>query len=311
MDGTFAYIQGATFDEKDVVSRFNTKDRSLTRTRISIDQYDRASVSPDGNHVALEVQKSITESVKHIAVFDLETGVGQRLTYDHEESRAPTWSSNGKIYFAAGPISASSIYAKNADGTGQEELVVEEGDYPHASRDGQWLAYATSTDLRALNLETGDVTIIDSTFTKQGDPKISPDGRYIAFTADSQSSQFVSGGQRLFVRSFPDPNQFYERISEIYADDPEWAADGSSLFFRNRGQLFQLPVDLSGVFRKGGNAVQIGEVAGLNVRLAMDPLSGDLLLTHPPRSETSSSNASNLSIIENLPTYIDQLMNKR
>ena len=311
LDGTFAYVQGAVFNEQDVVTRYNDAEESLTRVDLPVDNYDRLSVSPDGEQVAVEVQVSTLGQEKHIDVFNMETGIGQRLTYANEESRAPTWSPNGKIYFSTGPSGNASIYSKNADGTGPEELVIEGGDYPHASSDGKWLAYATTSDLRALNLETGEITIVDSTFTKQGDPKISPNGRYISFTADSQTSQFVSGAQRLFVRSFPDPNQFYERISEIYADDPEWAADGSALYFRNRGRIFKLPVDISGVFRKVGGPTQIAEVAGINVRLTVDPISGDVLLTHPPSTSGNSPNATTLSIIENLPAHIDQLMNNR
>lgn len=309
LDGSFVYVPGATFDEDDIVTRYDSESKTRTRTALPIDQYDRASVSPDGKHIAVEVQISVTERKKHIAIFEVETGVGQRFTYANEESRAPTWSSNGKIYYSTGPSGDASIYSKNADGTGPEELLVEEGDYPHASRDGKWLAYATNTDLRAIHLETGEVTIVDSTFTKQGDPKISPDGRYIAFTADSQSSQFVSGAQRLFVRSFPDPNLFYERISEIYADDPEWAADGTGLFFRNRGRVYELPVDISGVFRKVSSATQIDEVPGINMRLTVDPSTGDIFFTHPPGNGGISVNSSQVTLIENLPAYIDQLTN--
>lgn len=310
-DGTFMYIEGATFDEDDIVERFDTERGTNSIAPIPMNQYDRGSISPDGSKIVLEVGAISGLNGKHLSVFDLQTGVEQRLTYQHEISRAPSWSSDGRIYYSINEGNDSpSIYAKSADGTGPEEMVVELGDYPHASRDGKWLVYSGSSDLRAMNLESREVIIIDSTMSKQGDPKFSPDGRYIAFTADSQTSQFVSGEQRLFVRSFPDPNQFYEQVSEIYADDPEWSKDGDKLFFRNRGSLFELPVDISGVFRKMGNSRQIQSVAGINTRITVDPVSGDLLVMHPP-SSTAGLKDTHVSVTENLPLLIDRLTNQK
>jgi hypothetical protein len=56
----------------------------------------------------------------------------------------------------------------------------------------------------------------------------------------------------MYVRSFPDPTQYFERVTEIYADDPEWAADGSGLYFRNRGEISFLPVSTATRFTQRG-----------------------------------------------------------
>jgi Tol biopolymer transport system component len=308
-DDSFLYLVGAAFDETEVFSILNPETLQSRDMQMEAANYDRVSFSPDGQLIAAERQIGTGGQSKYIVVFNTVSGVEQRLTYQFDESRAPTWSPNGKIYYSAGPAQSSDIYAKNADGTGPEELVVENGDYPHASRDGKWLAFASGAVLKALNLETGEVTVVDSTFARQGDPKISPDGRYIAFTADNQTSSFTSGGQRLFVRSFPDPNRFYEKVTETYADDPEWAADGSVLYFRNRGQISRMEVDISGIFTKRGSPRLIHTYPGVNVRLAVNPTSGELISVHPLSDNEAGSNARYI-LIESFTAYLDKLMDR-
>ena len=310
-NGTFLFNEESLFDEEDVVSIMDSDTYLMANSGIPKGTYDRISISPDGSRIAIEIgTMSGLGSDSHISIMDRNTGVMQRLTYANDVSRAPTWSSDGKIYYSVGPISESAIWAKNADGTGVEEMVVPEGDYPHASKDGQWLAYATVRDLRAMNLETGDVIVLDSTSTKQGDAKISPNGRFIAFTADNQNTAYVSGGQRMYVRSFPDPTQYFERVTEVYADDPEWAPDGSGLYFRNRGEIHFVPVSTSGTFTQTGQPRKVAQVRGVNVRLAADPTSGDILVVHPPGA-SSLDNTSRFQLIEGLPTFLERRLQQQ
>jgi hypothetical protein len=308
-DDSFLHQVDGGFEESEVFSLLNSKTRQSTDMKMSLANYDRISFSPDGKLLAVERHADTGGQSIYIAVFNPATGVEQRLTYQFEISRAPTWSPNGKIYYSAGAPQSSNIYAKNADGTGSEELVVEHGDYAHASEDGNWLAFASGPILKALNLETGEITLIDSTFARQGDPQISPDSRYIAFTADNQTSNFTSGGQRLFVRSFPDPTLFYEKVTETYADDPVWAADGSTLFFRNRGRLFEMPVDISGIFRKRGSPVLLYTYPGVNVRLDVKPTSGELVVVHP-QSNLDIGRNTRFTLIESFTAYLDKLFER-
>ncbi|MDA0873468.1 MAG: hypothetical protein O3C45_00225, partial [Bacteroidetes bacterium] len=310
-DGSLLFNEESLFNEEDIISVMDPSSYVLTNSGIPKGTYDRISVSPDGASVAVEVgEGAALGGSTHIGIVDRSTGVMQRLTYLNDVSRAPTWSSNGKIYYATGPINQASIWSKNADGTGVEEMVIAEGDYPNASRDGKWLAYATLHDLRALNLETGDVVTLDSTSTKQGDAKISPNGRFIVFTADNQNTAFTSGGQRMYVRSFPDPNLYFERVTELYADDPEWAADGSGLYFRNRGEIRLLPVSTTTRFTQTGQPRQMAQVRGVNVRMAADPTTGDILIAHPPGA-SSIDNRSRYQLIEGLPTFLDKRLQQQ
>ncbi len=308
-DDSFLHQVEGGFEEEEVFSVLDARTRQSRDMRMELANYDRVSWSPDGRKLAVERHIGVSGQTIYIAVFDPATGVEQRLTYQFEISRAPTWSPNGKIYYSAGPAQDSDIYAKNADGTGGEELVVEGGDYAHASRDGKWLAFASGPVLKVLNLESGEITVIDSTFARQGDPKISPDSRYIAFTADNQTSNFTSGGQRLFVRSFPDPSGFYEKVTETYADDPIWAADGSALFFRNRGRIYQMPIDISGVFSKRGSPSLIHTYPGVNVRLDVNYRTGEMVVVHP-QSNLDFGRSTRFIFIESFSAYLDKLFER-
>jgi serine/threonine-protein kinase len=308
-DDSFIHQVDGGFEEAEVFSLLNARTRTSTDMQMELANYDRVSYSPDGERLAVERHIGNAGQSTYIAVFDPASSVEQRLTYEFDVSRAPTWSANGKIYYSAGPPQSSNIYAKNADGTGPEELVVENGDYAHASRDGKWLAFASGPILKALNLATGEITLIDSTFSRQGDPRISPDSRYIAFTADNQTSNFTSGGQRLFVRSFPDPSLFYEKVTETYADDPVWADDGSELYFRNRGRVFVMPVDISGVFRKRGSPSLMYTYPGVNVRLDVKPTTGELVVVHP-QSDLDIGRSTRFVLIESFTAYLDKLFQR-
>ncbi len=308
-DDSFLHQREGGFEEEEVFSLLNTTTRESRDMPMELANYDRVSFSPDGRKLAVERHIGTSGQSTYIAVFDPATGVEQRMTYQFEVSRAPTWSPNGKIYYSAGPAQDSDIYSKNSDGTGPEELVVEDGDYAHASRDGKWLAFASGPVLKALSLESGEITIVDSTFSRQGDPKISPDSRYIAFTADNQTSTFVSGGQRLFVRSFPDPSLFYEKVTETYADDPVWANDGSELYFRNRGRVFVMPIDISGVFRKRGSPSLMYTYPGVNVRLDVNAATGEMVVVHP-QSGLDFGRNTRFILIESFTAYLDKLFER-
>ncbi len=67
----------------------------------------------------------------------------------------------------------------------------------------------------------------------------------------------------------------------------------------------------AGAFHFVVKPVKIEELPGINVRLSMDPVTGDLIVTHPPGSVGRSSGISQIKVVENLPTYLDQLTNIR
>ena len=104
------------------------------------------SLDPLGTHVA--VQGEDENTVEDIWTIDLERGLASRLTARQGSNQRPVWSPDGqRIAFMSNRAGAYDLYARNADGTGEDELLVKS---PHTkfpagwSADGKYLLYVES-----------------------------------------------------------------------------------------------------------------------------------------------------------------------
>jgi serine/threonine-protein kinase len=70
----------------------------------------------------------------------------------------------------------------------------------------------------------------------ENQPKISPDGRWIAYTSDE------SRKNEIYVRSFPDVNKGRWQVSTNGGDSPLWAPDGRELLYRNGDAVMAVSV---------------------------------------------------------------------
>ena len=59
-------------------------------------------------------------------------------------------------------------------------------------------------------------------------PKISPDGRWIAYASNE------SGRHEIYVRSFPDVNKGRWQVSTSGGDSPLWSPDGREIVLSER-----------------------------------------------------------------------------
>ena len=118
------------------------------------------------------------------------------------------------------------------------------------SPDGKVLAY-TEIDPR----DRGDIWTIDvskpvaarkprsflKTRKDEIQPKISPDGRWIAYTSKE------SGRWEVYVTAFPDPGGKWQ-VSEYGGIEPIWSSDGSELFYRERDRIMSVSVSSARIF---------------------------------------------------------------
>jgi len=146
------------------------------------------------------------------------------------------WSPDGtKIYYSGIRTGLPHIYAKAANGTGNEELVYNGGTDERVrsmSSDGRYLLFEridgvskTKQDIWALPL-FGDRKPFPLVNTQFSDvqPLISPDGKWVAY-ASNESGRF-----ELYITSFPVPTSKLQ-VSTAGGQSPRWRYDGKQIFF--------------------------------------------------------------------------------
>jgi Tol biopolymer transport system component len=152
------------------------------------------------------------------------------------------------------------LYQKATSGAGSEEMVLEDNidKFPVSwSPDGKYILYFSASasqngDMFALPL-TGDrkpIPLLQSKFTR-GEARISPDGRWVAYTANE------SGRYEVYVGAFPGPGGKWQ-ISTTGGYMPRWRRDGSEIFYlTTSGNLMAVEVNSKGA------GIEVGAVKTL------------------------------------------------
>jgi serine/threonine-protein kinase len=206
--------------------------------------YDVPQISPDGKQVAFDVD---TGGNLDIWVWDFVRETMERLTFHEDTDVNPLWTPDGKrIVFSSNREGSMSIYWKAADGTGEVELLCSVPD--RSLFTGSWsgdgnvlvlmeLDQSRSLDIGILSMEADrehELLLHDSHNEVQ--PRISPDGRWMAYMSDE------SGRYEVYVRPFPDVNKGMWQISENGGNEPRWSRDGRELFYRSGDAIMGVSV---------------------------------------------------------------------
>ena len=198
------------------------------------------SISPDGTRVALEIGSALNGD---IWILDLTRGNKTPLTFFKGLDLNPVWSPDSKMVFFNSSREEPGIYTKAANGTGEAERVFSlPGRYirpSSISRDGKTLLFAErddSTDEPAAAVPNWDISalpmegerkrrvLLKETYAELI-PKISPDGRYLAYASNE------SGQMEVYVRPFPDVDKDRWQVSTNGGESPRWSLDGRELYY--------------------------------------------------------------------------------
>jgi Tol biopolymer transport system component len=232
--GTLVYIPGIVSEVIENTLVWVTRDGKEEPLGTPVGRYYMPKISPDGKSVALCVAGENTD----VKVLDLERNSFMRLTLDESMDMVPIWTPDGKriVYHSSGK--KMGVYWKNADGTGQRELLISEPDralYPYSwSSDGKTLVMGetqdavTKYDISILPME-GERTrkpLLQEDYLEMM-PQISPDGKWIAYCSNE------SGENEIFVRPFPDVDKGKHQVSTTGGFAPRWAPDGNELYYMN------------------------------------------------------------------------------
>jgi serine/threonine-protein kinase len=250
-DGTLVYLSGPSGER----STLSWIDRDGRREPLPVDAlpYSHARVSPDGTRVAVGVAG---RSGTGIHIFDLARKTLTRLTSTPSHGRFPLWTPDGQRLVFYSDADGGGLYSMAADGTGAVRRLTTTRAFqtPYSWADGgrtllfeeRPIGQLGSAEIYALSL-AGDATAppLVRTPAKGGEPAVSPDGRWLAYTAGD------GVGEDVYVRPFPEVDGGRWRISTDGGDSPVWSRDGKQLFFIARGRAMSVPIETAPAFRAG------------------------------------------------------------
>jgi serine/threonine-protein kinase len=260
--------------------------------------YSVPRLSPDGLRLALQ----ITDQENDIWIWDLTRHTLTRLTFDPAIDTLPVWTPDGtRIVFNSTRSGVQNLYRQAADGTGSVERLTTTGNpqFPFSiTPDGARLllgevAPSTGADVRQLVLTGEHKTepLVQTSFAEYS-PKISPDGRWVAY----QSNE--SGPFQIYVRPFPAVDDGRWQLSTSGGTRPVWARNGRELFYLDGSNLLTaVPIDSSGSTLRPGNPTTLLDrpyYSGFNLGAYDVSLDGQrfLMIKEPPTTNRQSAPAS-------------------
>jgi Tol biopolymer transport system component len=236
--GTFLYVPG---EDRAGAVLLQWMDRAgkFTPLRAQPADYTNQRFSPDGKRLALVVN---TGGESDIWIYEWERDTMTRFTFEPGFDGNPVWSPDGRrIAFSSERGGTRGIYWQRADGTGEIQRLVESKNAvsPHSfSPDGKLLAYTESDpktlgDIWLLPVEgdeksewkPGKARVFLNSPTWEIWPRISPDGRWLAYVS-LESTQ-----PEVYVRPLSGSGGKWQ-VSNAGGVMPKWAKNGKELFFR-------------------------------------------------------------------------------
>jgi serine/threonine protein kinase len=210
-------------------------------------------ISPDGTQIATVVAEANDE----IWVNDIPRNTWKRLTFQSSNAM-PTWSADSKrVTFAGNVAGVQGIFWKLADGSGEEQPVLESPNIGTSlpiplswSPDGKTLAYEsfepqTGHHIRLYSSGSADSSrsFIDSAANQDG-ARFSPNGRWIAYASDE------AGRFEVYVQPFAGSGGKWQ-ISGDGGSQPTWAHNGKELFYYGNGKMMSVDVNTDSDFSAG------------------------------------------------------------
>jgi serine/threonine protein kinase/Tol biopolymer transport system component len=174
------------------------------------------------------------EGQSDLWLWDLARGTRDRVTATQDWEVAPVLSPDGqRVAFEADGRGTFDLYVRNVGGPDDRQLLAAAGDsalWPSDwSADGRLvvgtgLRATTQQDVWAFSFESSVVSWLYRTPAREGVPRLSPNGRWVAYQSDED------GRFDVFVAAWSSPGN-RRKITTRGGVQPRWRADGRELFF--------------------------------------------------------------------------------
>ncbi|HUQ50065.1 MAG TPA: protein kinase [Terriglobales bacterium] len=189
-------------------------------------------ISPDGKTLATTLDPGNAD----VWLLSLAREMRSRLTFDPAPDLSPIWSPDGKkVAFSRYKTGSNQLMVRFADGSGSEEVLLQQKESAQASdwsRDGRYITFNTNgagqgTDIWILPT-FGDKKPFPFLATQfsEADGMFSPDGNWIIYDSP------ISGTSEIYAAPFPGPGGKFQ-ISSGGGDWPRWTRDGKHVTYVN------------------------------------------------------------------------------
>jgi serine/threonine protein kinase len=223
-----------------------------------LDAIGNFAVSPSGGVVAIEVWGD-RSGLSDLWLYDLETEVPTRLTFDAGSERSPEWSPDGNtLYYLDEAGEVPAIMALEPEGRAEpREILSIPGltSLSHLSPDGTTMGIALTDSVTGLFRAylapvdgSSPPVPVDEAEGSALNPRFSPDGRWIAYSLTGD------GGFKIFLKTNP-PTARKWQLTDQDAFWHDWSPTGDRIYFQaGSSELNVVDIDLSGSSPRIGNA---------------------------------------------------------
>jgi Tol biopolymer transport system component len=224
-------------------------------------EWANPAMSPDQTRIAAALGPV---GARDIWILDVVRRATARFTFDPADDDNPLWSPDGKgLVFSSTRTGQRKLYTKPADGSSEERLVTDQPGVPTSwSQDGRFLLFGSGTPKTGADIWTlpdpgrssGEdrAFAIVATQSDEFDGRLSPDGRWVAYTAAER-------GVGVHVRPFSPSKNAGEAGARwlvstgSFSTVARWSPDGKRLFYLDLATfgLMAVEVDTSKGFQIG------------------------------------------------------------
>jgi hypothetical protein len=155
------------------------------------------------------------------------------------------------IFTATADSLRTAVWRQDASGASRPRMLHQASEALIAAtiaRDGTalalqiWTGVSWDVSLVMLGATPTRAERLLATEAQEGFPRISPDGRWIAYASDE------TGRYEVYVRSFPDPSTKVQ-VSNGGGTFPAWSPDGASLYYAGGTRIVEARLSRTPAFR--------------------------------------------------------------